>query len=233
MTDRSAADVLIDFSRHLATHTSVQSVFETLGDYCTELLDVDGIGVLLIDEGSLSVATTNSPRGDAVERLEVELEEGPCTDCIRSGERVHVPDLSADRQYPSFTPRAMDAGARGIHALPLGLNSDHLIGALDIVTVEPRTLTDGEIRMADMLADVAVSYLVAIRAQEESNELASQLRHALDSRTVIEQAKGVLVGRHGIGLDEAFERMRAHSRNNNLRIHDVARRIAAGELDVG
>lgn len=231
--DREISEVLVDFTRTLADEQSVEAVFGSLGNYTTELLGVDGIGVLLLEEGELRVATTNSKRGEAAEHLEVELGEGPCTESIRSGRHVLVPDLEqATERFPEFAWRALEAGVRGIHALPIGSTVDHLIGSLNIVTTEPRLLSGRDLRVADMLAEVAVSYLVSIQAHEQANELAAQLQRALDSRVVIEQAKGILTGRHGIELDDAFERLRNHARSNRQRIHDVARSVCEGDLDL-
>lgn len=232
-TDHDIAEVLVDFTRTLSDGQSVEDVFRTMGDYCTELLGVDGVGVLLLHDGALVVATTNSELGDAAERLEVELGEGPCTEAIRSGEHVLVPDLaSAVDSYPNFAPRALDAGICGIHGLPMGARSDRLLGSLNVVCAEPRQLTDHEVRLADMLTDVSVSFLISTRAHEEANELATQLQHALDSRVVIEQAKGILCGRYGLTLDDAFDRLRRHARSRNERLHAVAAKVCQGELDL-
>jgi GAF domain-containing protein len=236
MTDhqqRDVAEILVAYARTLSDDQSVESIFLTLGDYCTQLLGVDGIGILLLEEGDLVVATTNSKRGEAVEHLEAELAEGPCTDAIRSSQPVLAPDLEAvaDR-WPNFAPRALRAGVRGIHGIPIGGRGQLPIGSLNIVTAEPRVLTDADLAIADMLADVAVSYMIGMRATEQATELASQLQRALDSRVVIEQAKGILAGRHGYSLTDAFERIRRHSRSNNEQVRHVARRICDGDLDL-
>jgi hypothetical protein len=231
--DHDVAEVLTAFVRTLSDGQSVEAVFRSMGDYCTELLGVDGIGVLLLRDGLLTVATTNSELGDAAERLETELHEGPCTETIRSGCPVLVPDLAAavDR-FPTFAPRALAAGIGGIHGVPMGTGADRLLGSLNIVTASPRSLSDREVRIAEMLTDVSVSFLVSTRAHEEANEVASQLQQALDSRVVIEQAKGILRGRHGVELDEAFERLRRYARSHNKRIHDVAAEVCTGTLDL-
>lgn len=230
---RDVAEILVQYTRTLSDDQSVESIFLTLGDYCTQFLGVDGIGILLLEEGDLVVATTNSKRGEAVEQLEAELAEGPCTDAIRTSETVLAPDLEAvaDR-WPNFAPKALAAGVRGIHGIPIGGRAQLPIGSLNIVTAEPRVLTDEDLAIADMLADVAVSYIIGMRATEEATELASQLQRALDSRVVIEQAKGILAGRHGGSLVDAFEKIRRYARGNNEQVRAVARRICEGELDL-
>ncbi|MBY5162865.1 GAF and ANTAR domain-containing protein [Salsipaludibacter albus] len=230
--DDSTAWTLVEFTKTLADHQSVEGVFGALGDYCKRLLDVDGIGVLLLDDGDLTVATTNSPRGRVAERLEASLAEGPCTDCVRTGQHLSVPDLEAEQsRWPNFAPPALEAGIRGIHAIPVSARSD-LVGAVDVVMTEARELTPDELATALMLTEVATSYLLSIRAHEEADALAVQLQHALDSRVVIEQAKGMLAERHDVDLTDAFERMRAYARSENQRLRDVATGVTNGTLDL-
>jgi hypothetical protein len=227
------ARTLTEFARTLADRGSVAEVFEALADYTTVLLGVDGVGVLLLEEGSLAVATASTELARGVEHLEAKLAEGPCTDSIRSAAHVLVPDLrEALDRYPSFAPQALELGAVGIHGLPLGGRSNLPIGSIDIITTEPLVLTEVGLRTADMLAEVAVSYLVTIRAHEDANQLATQLQTALDSRIVIEQAKGVLAGRHTVTLDDAFERIRGYARQRGIAIRQVAEQIRQGELDL-
>jgi GAF domain-containing protein len=231
--DADVARALADFARHLSDKRTAEEILGALGDHCTDLLSVDGIGVLLLAEGSLVVGTTNSPLGSAAEHLEAELNEGPCVDCIRIQEHVRAPDLAecVDR-WPTFVPRAQSAGIGGIHAVPMGGSSSGVLGTLDIVTAEPRGLSEVDLSIAEMLSDVAVSYLIAVRAHERTSQLAEQLQQALDSRVVIEQAKGILSGRHGMPLAEAFEVLRRHARSSSQRIHDVAGRVCSGDLDL-
>jgi GAF domain-containing protein len=188
--------------------------------------------VLLAEDGDLTVATTNSEVGEATERLEVELAEGPCIEALRSGAVVIVPDLRASRErYPRFVPRALEAGVGSIHGLPLSGRGE-MVGVLDIVHTEPLDLPAADIATVQMLSDVAVSYILSVRMQEESSRLASQLQRALDTRVVIEQAKGVLAERHGEPLTAAFERLRRHARSNHLTVRDVAARVLAGDLKI-
>jgi ANTAR domain/GAF domain len=231
--DADVARALADFARHLSDKRTAEEILSALGEHCTDLLTVDGMGVLLLEDGSLVVGTTNSPLGSAAEHLEAELAEGPCVDCIRLQEQVSAPDLSEciDR-WPAFAPRALSAGIGGIHAVPMGAGASGILGTLDIVTAEPRSLSDLDLSIAEMLSDVAVSYLVAVRAHEQTSELAQQLQRALDSRVVIEQAKGILTGRHGMPLEQAFEVLRRHARSTSQKLHDVAARVCSGDLDL-
>jgi GAF domain-containing protein len=227
---RDVADALVEFAQGLGEHETVEDVLGDMADLCTRLLPVDGVGVLLLDQGDLSVATTNSDVGERAERLEVDLDEGPCTDCTRSGHRVLVPDLEQARdRFPRFVPKALEAGVGGIHALPMS-GTGGVIGSLNVVTRSPLELTAEHIGTAQMLADVAVAYIMAVQMQQQSTELAAQLQQALLSRVAIEQAKGVLAERHDETMQEAFERLRRHARSNNQQVRDVAEDVVGKRL---
>ncbi len=230
--DEQVAEALVQFIRALTQQHTVARVLELLGDFCLEMLPVDGVGVLLLEEQRLTVATTNSEVGDSVERLEVELEEGPCVECVRLGHPVFVPDLAAalDR-YPNFVPRAIEAGAGAIHALPMTGHGE-LVGSLNIVSAAPNELSETGLSTARMLCDVAVSYIFAVRLHEETSDLAGQLQNALDSRVLIEQAKGIMCERHGDSMSDAFERLRKYARSRNMAVREVARQVVEDQLDV-
>jgi transcriptional regulator with GAF, ATPase, and Fis domain len=229
---RPVAEVLADFAQILAEDHTAEDILARLGDACAALLPVDGVGVLLRqDDGGLMMATSNSELGRVVERLEVELGEGPCTEAIERGERVVVPDLGAARdQYPRFAPRALEAGAVAIHALPMSVRTE-VFGAVDLVAAQTGRYGERQLATAQLLADVAASYLANCQVLTERSNLAEQLQQALDSRVVIEQAKGMMAGRHGIGPEEAFERIRAHARAARAPVKRVASEVLRGELD--
>jgi transcriptional regulator with GAF, ATPase, and Fis domain len=230
---RELGEVLAEFAAAMADQPTVEDILCRLGDYCSELLPTDAVGVLLRDmDGGLRVATANDDLGWAVERLEVDLAEGPCTDSLRSGEQILAPDLAAhDERYPTFVPAALEAGARSIHALPMTARMEP-VGALDLIARDPVALTANHLTTAQVLADVAIAYLVNTRIYEEKSRLAEQLQEALDSRVLIEQVKGVLAERHGIPLNDAFTRVRTYARQRGLKLRVVAEQVLRQELDV-
>lgn len=230
---RDTATVLTEFAKVMTEQGSVGDILVRLGDYCTQLLPVHGVGILLRGEDDdLQIATANTPEGKGVEQLEVELREGPCTEALRSGVQVLEPDLAqAEARYPQFVPRALEAGVRSIHALPMTVRLE-CIGSMDVIAREPRVLSPDELDAAQMLADVAISYIVATRTLERSSTLAKQLQHALDSRVVLEQAKGVLAERHGISVSEAFTLLRQHARSTSSKLHATALDVVEGRLRI-
>jgi hypothetical protein len=230
---RELGVVLAEFAQTMSEEQTTEAVLSRLGDYCTELLPVEGVGVLLADgHGNLMVGTANSEMGQLVEQLEADLHEGPCTSCVESGQPVPVPDLAAatDR-FPRFAPPALDAGVRALYALPMTVRSE-VIASLNIVLAEPGPLGAEELATAQLLADVGISYIANSRLLNEKSALAEQLQRALDSRILLEQAKGALAERHRISLDEAFERLRSHARSKRQKVHEAAREVLAGEVEL-
>jgi GAF domain-containing protein len=231
---RSIGAVLAEFATAMVEDSSTAAVLERLGNYCTELLPVHGVGVLLRAPkgGGLEVATANTEAGRIVEGLEAQLHQGPCTESLESGEQVLVPDLAATAdRYPQFTPRALEAGVRSIHALPLTIRGE-TIGSMDLIALETMDLDAGQLAVAQLLGDVTVSYLANGRVLAEKTALAEQLQQALDSRVLIEQAKGVIAERRKVQVNEAFETIRRYARSNQLKLRDVAAAIVRGDLDL-
>ena len=227
------AGYLADFAQVLATEHTGDEIVARLGAYCTDLLPVHGVGVLLRTEtGGLEVASSNTEAGLVVEKLEVVLGEGPCTDALALGQQVPVPDLAETRdRYPRFTPAALDAGVHAVHAFPLSVRNEPL-GALDVIALDRVALTAPQMAMTQILADVTIAYLTSSRALRERSRLAAQLQRALDSRVLIEQAKGVLSERHGITVTEAFERLRGHARGTGTKLDEVVAAVLRGDLSL-
>ncbi|MFC0531792.1 ANTAR domain-containing protein [Phytohabitans kaempferiae] len=200
---------------------------------CVELVDVDAAGLMLADhQGGLRVMATSSERVRLIELFEIQNDEGPCLDCYRTAAPVACPDLDdAGPHWARFARLARDAGFRAVHALPMRLRHD-IIGVLNLFRVEAGALPEADLRVAQAMADVSMISLLQQRAIRERQVLVEQLQETLDSRIVIEQAKGVLAERLSVEMDEAFERMRDHGRQHNLRLAQVAGEIVAGRLKI-
>jgi GAF domain-containing protein len=205
---------------------------EALCAWCVDILEVDAAGVLLVDEREheLRLVAASSERMRVLEVFESQQSEGPCVDAYRTVDQVIVPDLlpSADR-WPRFTPKALESGFRSAFGFPLRLR-DQCIGALNLFRTEPTTLGEMDARAAQALADAAAIGILQERALREARELSEQLQHALHSRVVIEQAKGIVSNGLVVDMEEAFERLRRFSRDRNEPLRTVAERIVDGSL---
>ena len=222
---------LVELADTLVDDFDVVELLTRLTDGCVEILDVTAAGVMLVaPEGDLRVVASSSEAMRVVELFELQNQEGPCPDCFRTGRYVVNHDLASDdHAWPTFAPVALEAGFRSVHAMPMQLRGD-LIGALNLFHTHPGDMRPADIDAAQAMADVATIAILQHRAAHEAQLLNEQLNHALNSRVVIEQAKGMLAERLAIDIEHAFATLRRHARNHNLRLVDVARDVVEGTL---
>ena len=208
-------------------------LLDRLVGYCAELLAADAAGIVLGDaNGTLRVAASSSEDAELMELLQLQNDEGPCLECYRTATPVSVPDLDeAARRWPGFTAAVRARGVfRSVHALPLRLRHES-IGALNLFHSRPGPLPEADLALGQALADVATIGILSERAIRRGEVVNEQLQTALNSRVVIEQAKGVLAERAGLPMDVAFDRLRRYARSSNQKLSDVARRLVERELD--
>ena len=223
-------ELLKTFARTLVTDYPVSEMLDRLCNQVVEVLGCSGAGVMLEDEaGDLRFVAASDQTVREIETLQIELREGPCLHAYRSGDVVVIADLETDHRFPAFSARARSVGMASVQSFPLRADSQ-CVGALNMYSGKVAKFGDGEIEAGGVLADVATTYILNCRTLEESYKLTGQLQKALDSRVVIEQAKGKLAEQLRLGVVEAFEVMRRYARNNGLKLHDVAGEIVDGTL---
>lgn len=220
------ARTVVELADSLVDDFDVVELLSRLADRCVEVLGISAVGVMLLaPEGDLRVVASSSEAMRVVELFELQSDEGPCLDCYRSGTAVSNADLTVgDGRWPRFAPVAIEAGFRSVHALPMRLRRS-VIGALNLFGSDIGALAEDDVIVGQALADVATIAVIQQRAFMESQVVNEQLNHALTSRVVIEQAKGVLAERAGLTMEVAFEKMRRHARTHNLRLVDVAQGV--------
>ncbi|HWH98450.1 MAG TPA: GAF and ANTAR domain-containing protein [Pseudolysinimonas sp.] len=208
-------------------------LLHTLVDVCADILDVEAAGLVLADDdGDLQLLASTSEQADLVEIMQVSAGAGPCVDCFRTGSVVMVDDIAeSGEKWPEFKAAALEQGFRAVHATPMRLRGQ-VLGALNLFSNKPGILNPADADVAQALADVATIGILQERSIRETSLVAEQLQWALESRVVIEQAKGVLSVLEKIGVDEAFARLRSHARNNNLTLRAVAEGVTARTLDL-
>ena len=230
--DPRLADVFVTLADSLVADFDVVEVLDRLVRACVDTLGCTAAGLLLGDQrGHLTVMASSAESSRLLEVFQIQNDEGPCLDCYRTRQPVTVLDLSAvASRWPKFVPAALRSGYRSVHALPMRLREE-TIGALNLFHGEEPPLSEDDLRVAQALADTATIGILQQRALQGSNLLAEQLQLALNSRVAIEQAKGVLAASGGVDMDAAFQALRRHARNNNLRLSDLARDVATGAAD--
>jgi len=223
------ADTLVD-------DYDIIALLDRLAGYCVELLTADAAGILLADaHNKLRVVASTNEQTAWMELLQLQADEGPCVECFRTAAPVSVVDLSHTAlRWPRFTTGLATAVAdrepyRSVHALPLRLRGEP-IGALNLFHRQPGPLPAADLALGQAMADVATIGILSERAINRGEVLNEQLQTALNSRVIIEQAKGVLAERGNIDMDAAFDRLRRYSRDHNLKLSDVGRQIVEGEL---
>lgn len=188
-------------------------------------------GILLADEtGGLQVMAASKERTRLLELFQIQKAEGPCHECFATGQPVEVSNLELERdRWPRFAPRALAVGFRSVQAVPMRLRSE-VLGALNLFIAEPGGIDPTGRAVVQALADVATIGLLQRRTALTAQIHLGQVQHALQSRIVVEQAKGVIAQQAGTSVDEAFERLRSHSRNHNRRLHDLCLAVVDGEV---
>ena len=217
------SETFVELTDTMVAGFDVIDFLHVLTDRSVQLLDVSAAGLLLADpRGELRVVAASSETARLLELFQLQNDQGPCLDCFRTGAPVQAADLAAAAaRWPQFAPAAQQAGFAAVQALPMRLR-EQVIGALNLFRAAPGTLAPAGIRVGQALADVATISLLHERSMRHSDTLNEQLQTALNSRVIIEQAKGKLAERLGVDVDQAFAILREQARNRNQRLSDLA-----------
>lgn len=227
------ARTLVALADSLVADFDVVELLTLLAHRCVDVLDVAAAGLMLVaPDGDLRVVASSSETARVLELFEVQSDEGPCVDCFRTGQpilNVALGDVGA--RWPHFGPKAVDAGFGSVHALPMRLR-DQTIGALNLYCIGDRPMEETDLAAAQALADVATIAILQHRTVRNAQLLNEQLTEALNTRIVIEQAKGVVAERADVDMEQAFARLRRYARSHNLRLTDVAQAVSSKALPV-
>lgn len=226
-------ETLVELADTLVDEFDAVELLHTLVIRTVELLDVSAAGLMMSDQrGGLQVMASSSEEVRLLELVELQSDEGPCLECFRSGSPVAYDDLTSMRTaWPTFTAAVEKAGFQSAEAIPLRLRKE-TIGALNIFRATQGSMTADDRQVARAFADMATIGLLQERVIATRDVLAEQLQSALNSRVLLEQAKGVLAERTGLGMEQAFLAMRSHARSTGQRLGVVAEQIITGSLDV-
>jgi GAF domain-containing protein len=229
------AQTFVELADTLVVGFDLMEFLQTLVERSVELLDVDAAGLLLADgRGALRLVAASTEQARVAELFQIQNDEGPCVDCFRSGQVVSIGDIGAGdmaKRWPRFAPAAYQMGFAGVHAIPMRLR-DQVIGTLNLFRTAPDGLDQAAARAARALVDVATIGILQERAVRQQELVAEQLQAALQSRVMIEQAKGILAERHRVTPDQAFLILRRYARNHNLPLTGLAMGVIQGSADI-
>ena len=187
----------------------------------------DGCSVTMRANGVPHATAADGRWATELDTLQFVEQEGPCLDCMREGTVMRGRDIGEDARWPSYGPRAAALGACSVLSLPLTADG-RTVGALNLYSRAPDAFGPAELAFGQLLAAHASLAVQAAAAYYSHRDLAQQMRQALDSRAVIEQAKGVVIARTGCGPDAAFQALVARSQQENRKLRDVAAALVAG-----
>ncbi|MBB4904061.1 GAF and ANTAR domain-containing protein [Actinophytocola algeriensis] len=213
------AETLVELAAAMAEECDLDGFLRLLVNRSVHVLDVPAAGVFIVDHGVIASHESLLPV--------LGYDESPLLDCCRDGRAVAVPQFTAGSRWQAFTDGARRAGFASVHVLPLRRHAE-TVGALALFRDTEGT---ADARIAQAVADIAALCILQARALRRSEELAGQLQHALDSRVVIEQAKGVLAERLGLEMSAAFTALRNYARSHNARVAELASSIVDGKFD--
>src|ERR1700729_3057086 len=230
MDGQLLSDTFVELTDTMVAGFDVIDFLHVLTDRSVQLLDVSAAGLLLADpRGELRVVAASSEAARLLELFQLQSDQGPCLQCFRSGQPVQVADLAAEAaRWPRFAPAARKAGFAAVQALPMRLR-EQVIGALNLFRAGPGAFDPADVRVGQALADVATISLLQERSMRHSDTLNEQLQTALNSRVVIEQAKGKLAERLGLDMGQAFNLLRDRARTSNRRLSDLAQAFIDGK----
>jgi GAF domain-containing protein len=215
----------------LVADYDVLDLLHALVEAAVDLLDAAAAGLLLADpHGELQLLASTSERSQLVEVLQLQAGSGPCVESYSTGTLVVVEDIAAlSEKWPEFQAAALSQGFRSVHALPMRVYG-RTIGAMGLFGENPGALSREDTAIGQALVDVATISILQERTIRESALVNEQLQRALNSRVLIEQAKGVIAYTSQVNMEEAFRRLRSYARSNNQSLQDTAASVIDGTL---
>lgn len=218
-------DAVVSLVDSLLHDFDVVDLLTSLTERCASLLDIEAAGFLLADPlKQLRLLAATSKEARELELFQLQADEGPCVDCYTTGEPVTVADIRVEvDRWPRFVPAAVDAGFSSVHAVPMRA-AGTVLGALGLFGIRPGKLTEADLLVGQTLAHIACVAILQELPPDPATVM-PQLRSALTSRVIVEQAKGFLRGSLDVSVQEAFSLMRAYAREHGQHLTDVAHQL--------
>jgi GAF domain-containing protein len=216
----------------LTTDYDMVDLLHTLVQRCAAILHMEAGGLMLVDgAGELQLMTSTSEAAGLVEVMQLNAAAGPCIDCFRSGSAISVNDISVSTSWPAFRTAALKQGFHSALATPMKLRGK-IIGTMNLFGAASAGVSTRDAAVAQALADVATIGILQERVIQEGHLMEQQLHRALDSRIVIEQAKGVISNGLSLSMDDAFLLLRKYARDHNLTIRTASEHVSRRVVSV-
>lgn len=224
--EQQLVETFVTLADTLVADYDIVDLLQSLVDNAAELFDATAAGILLVNQSrDLEVVVSTSERSALVGLLQLEAGEGPCVEAFTTGAPVSVQDADEmRRRWPQFAAASQEAGYTSVHSIPLRLR-DTVLGSMNLFREVPGTLNEDDAIAARALTDVATISILQQRNVDHSTLVEAQLQQALNSRVVIEQAKGFVSHTHQVDMETAFRLLRGYARSHQIRLVDLARSV--------
>jgi GAF domain-containing protein len=202
---------------------------QQIANAAKQLFAADGAGLMLVDaEGQLRWASASDQTAQTLEDEQERLAKGPCAVAFSQRLPAAIRDIRIEPEWAEFTQVLLGEGICAGLSVPVELDGG-VIGTLDVYTAQARDWGPSEVAALQAYAGLVASLLSAAVTAQVKGRLADQLQAALEHRWLIEQAKGVIMGREELDAQAAFERLRRAARSSTRRLADVARDVTGGQ----
>ena len=178
-------------------------------------------GITLRRGGEVSTVAASGDLARQADEIQYGHGQGPCLHSMRTGEFAHMADLATDSRWDAYRINALAQGVRSSISIPL-IVEDEWVGALNIYTDTHRDFAADDIRTARAFATQAAAALTLVMRYSKQLVLEEQLRNALASRAVIDQALGIIMGQQHCDANDAFTVLRRASQDRNVKLADIA-----------
>jgi len=211
-----------DLSSLLLGEEDQETTLRRVGDLAVRSIDgCAAAGVTLRDARDPTTKAATGGLVYEVDTYQYEIDEGPCLHAVAGREITEIEEMESDQRWPRFAAHAAERGVHSSLSLPMMVRGE-AIGALNLYAFCPKAFTAADRQTGTLFAAQAAVAVANAQSYAASVKLARELREALDSRAVIDQAMGILIGRNGLGPEEAFTALRVRSQSENRKLRDVA-----------
>lgn len=219
--------LLSQMARELADLETHAGTVEAVTRYARTAVAADDAGVMLVvGRGRVETPAGTSEDVDRAHQLQSELDEGPCLDSVKGGDAVYlVNDIAGDQRWPRWGPAAAELGYRSTIGAAME-TATRRIGSLNLYSRRAGTFTHDDVEVASLLASHATVALAAAATEQ-------QLRAAVESRTIIGQAQGIVMHAFDLDASRAFAYLTRLSQTQNVRLSQVAEQIIADRDRIG
>jgi GAF domain-containing protein len=231
--DATLADVFVLLADTLRPGYDIVDTLDLLVKASTAFTSAAEAGILIVDaSGALRVGASSTERTSDVEEAQMGVDGGPCSEAVRTGNEVAVENIAdTEHEWPEFVATARARGFHAAHAFPMQLRAQSL-GGLNLFSTHTGALSDRDAALARGFAQIATIGIIQHQTIGERQTVASHLQRALESRIVIEQAKGVIAAQHDITMDRAFTLLRRHARRTSTGLRTIADQVVSRRLSI-